>query len=108
MTENIKEKDTNSVGLFNFFITVLLCAIVSLSTVIIYDRYFAQKIVSIDIRSYMDEQRSQYLAGKISNEQLEKNINYIQQVISALPNNNVVLMGDAVVKNAKIIKLERK
>ena len=103
-------------GLFHFIVVVLISAISSVSSVMIYDHYFATKIVSIDIKSYLDGQRKQYVANKLSNEQLNKNMDNIKNIIDNMPKNYVLLVnlpvpneiGTMVVKNAQTIKLDNK
>ena len=86
-----------------------LCLLVSLFTsagsVYIYDHYYAQKVVSLDIKGYIANQRDLYLAGKIDGKQFRANIDKLEAVVKSIPKNRVVIMGDAVVKGAKVEKL---
>ncbi len=93
----------------SIFVSVLmLCLMVSigasLATVAGYDRWFAQKVVAVDIKEYIAQQRDNYLAGKLNGDELKRSFDRLESVITAIPKNRVVIMGDAVVRNAETIK----
>jgi len=76
----------------------------SLATIAGYDRWYAQKVVAVDIKGYIAQQRDNYLAGKLSDEELRKSFDRLEAVITAIPKNRVIIMGDAVVRNAETVK----
>jgi len=76
----------------------------SLATVAGYDRWFAQKVVAVDIKGYISQQRDDYLAGKLNDDELKKSFDRLENVITAIPKNRVIIMGDAVVRNAETVK----
>ncbi len=76
----------------------------SLSTIVGYDRWFAQKVVAVDIKGYIAQQRDNYLAGKLNDDELKKSFDRLENVITAIPKNRVIIMGDAVVRNAETVK----
>lgn len=76
----------------------------SLSTIVGYDRWFAQKVVAVDIKGYIAQQRDNYLAGKLNDDELKKSFDRLETVITAIPKNRVIIMGDAVVRNAETVK----
>ena len=93
----------------SFYISVLmLCLAVSivasLATVAGYDRWFAQKVVAVDIKGYIAQQRDSYLAGKLNDDELKRSFDRLETAITAIPKNRVIIMGDAVVRNAETIK----
>jgi len=65
----------------------------SLATIAGYDRWYAQKVVSVDIKGYISQQRDNYLAGKLSDEELRKSFDRLEAVITAIPKNRVIIMG---------------
>lgn len=75
----------------------------SLATIAGYDRWFAQKVVAVDIKGYIAQQRDNYLAGKLNDEELKKSFDRLEAVITAIPRNRVIIMGDAVVRNAETV-----
>jgi len=76
----------------------------SLATVAGYDHWYAQKIVAVDIKGYIAQQRDNYLAGKLSDEELRKSFDRLEAAITSIPKNRVIIMGDAVVRNAETVK----
>ena len=76
----------------------------SLATIVGYDRWYAQKVVAVDIKGYIAQQRDNYLAGKLNDDELRKSFDRLEAVITAIPKNRVIIMGDAVVRNAETIK----
>lgn len=87
---------------------VALCLAISfgasLATIYGYDHWYAQKIVAVDIKGYIAEQRDNYLAGKLNDDELKKSFDRLETVITTIPKNRVVIMGDAVVRNAETVK----
>ena len=77
---------------------------ISLLSVLAYDRYFAPKIVAIDVRGYMAAQKELYLSGKINDETLKGNLERLQRIIEGVPKNKTVLMGDVVLRNEESLK----
>lgn len=84
--------------------TTLVSILMSALSIFVYDRFFTQKVVSLDIKGYIAEQRDLYLSGKINDEQFRANIDKLEAKVKSVPKNRVVIMGDAVVKNAEVIK----
>jgi len=86
---------------------VALCLAVSLgaslAAIIGYDRWYAQKVVAVDLKGYIAQQRDNYLNGKINDDELKKSFDRLETVITAIPRNRVVIMGDAVVRNAETV-----
>jgi len=76
----------------------------SLATIAGYDRWYAQKVVAVDIKGYIAQQRDNYLAGKLNDEELRKSFDRLEAVITSIPKNRVIIMGDAVVRNAETVK----
>jgi hypothetical protein len=109
---NIKTPQTaiNSGNQEGMGIPVVVCIclfvafITSFASVYSYDRWYAQKIVAVDIRGYIAQQRDNYMAGKLTDEELKRSFDHLENVVIAIPKNRVVIMGDAVVRNVETIK----
>ncbi len=86
-------------------ISLLVSMLVSASSVYVYDRFYAQKIVAVDIKGYIATQRDLYLSGKETNKEFRANIDKLATVVKSIPKNRVAIMEDAVIKNAEIEKL---
>ena len=76
----------------------------SLATIAAYDHWYAQKVVAVDIKGYIAQQRDSYLTGKLNDDELRKSFDRLEAVITAIPKNRVIIMGDAVVRNAETVK----
>ena len=87
-----------------WFATVLLCALFSLLSVFVYDRYFALKLVAVDIKGYLADQRDMYVAHKINEEQLNQAIDRLGAAVDRIPKNRAVVMADAVIRNVEVVK----
>lgn len=87
---------------FRWLSNLLISLLISFAAIFIYDRFFVQKIVAVDVKGYIAEQRDLYLSGRINEEQLKANIDRIENVVGDIPKNKVVIMGDAVIKNAEV------
>lgn len=86
-------------------ISLLISVLMSASSVFVYDRYFAQKIIAVDVKGYIVKQRDLYLQGKLTDEQFQANIDKLEAAVKSIPKNRVAIMGDAVIKNAEQQKL---
>jgi hypothetical protein len=85
--------------------SVLICAAVSVGMIAGYDRWFAQKIVALDVRGYIAEQRDLFISGKIDEEQLKRNFDRLEKVKEKVPGNRVIILGDVLVrKNVEVIE----
>lgn len=91
-------------ALVRWLAAILLFCFISALSIVVYDRCFSTRIVSIDIKGFIAAQRDLYVQGKISDEQLKRNIDSLERTLQKIPANVVVIMGDAVVKNAEVIK----
>ena len=98
-----KEKGRrSSTGLLiaSVFISVLCSA----GSVAVYDRFFAQKVVTANIAQFVLEQRDLYFSGKIDKEQYVANLNRFVALVKSQPRNRVVILEDVVAANGE--KLE--
>lgn len=85
--------------------TVLICAVTSAGMIAGYDRWFAQKIVALDVKGYIAEQRDLFISGRISEEQLKQNFDRLEKVKEKAPANRVIILGDVLVrKNVEVIE----
>jgi len=80
---------------------VIISLLVSVLSVFSYDRFFAQKIIAVDMKGYITKQRDLYLEGKLTDAQFRANIDKLEEAIKGIPSNKVAIMGDVVLKNAE-------
>lgn len=88
--------------------TTLLSVAVSVGVVAAYDRYFATRIMGVDVMEFMNEQKELYAGGKLTAEQFKTNMRGFQDTINLVPNRIVLLSGDIVLRNAEILAPEIK
>ena len=86
------------------YISLLIALITSFASLYSYDRWFAQKIVAVDIRGYIAQQRDDYLAGKMTEDELKRSFDRLERAVTGIPKNKVVIMGDVAVRNIETIK----
>jgi len=89
---------------FNWLLTLLISLLISLVSIFVYDRFFVQKIVAVDVKGYIAEQRDLYISGKINEEQLKANIDKMEKAVTSIPRNKVIIMGDAIIRNAEVVR----
>ena len=85
-------------------ISLLVALITSFASLYSYDRWFALKIVAVDIRGYIAQQRDNYLAGKMTEDELKRSFDRLESAVTSIPKNKVVIMGDVAVRNIETIK----
>jgi hypothetical protein len=73
-------------------ISLLIALITSFASLYSYDRWFALKIVAVDIRGYIAQQRDSYLAGKMTEDELKRSFYRLESVVIAIPKNKVVII----------------
>jgi hypothetical protein len=80
-------------------------AMVTIGVLTIYDRYIAQKVVALDVKGYIAEQRDLYLSGKINDAQLKESFDRLEKAKERVPGNRIIILGDVLVrKNVEEIK----
>lgn len=86
-------------------VTALIVSLLSSSaSVVVYDRFFAQKVVTANISKFMLDQRDLYFQGKIDKQQYVNNLTNFIALLKSQPKNRVVILEDVVAANAE--KLE--
>ena len=80
---------------------VIISLLISVLSVFLYDRFFAQKIIALDMKGYIAKQRDLYMEGKLTDEQFRANVDKLEEAVKSIPANRVAIMGDVVLKNAE-------
>ena len=68
-----------------------------------YDQFFAQKVMTFDLKGYLREQTALIKAGEVTEEQFKDNLDRIEAILNAEKSNHVVLLKDVVVRNGNEI-----
>lgn len=97
------EARTKNVGFF-LLLCILVSSLTSVFTLSLYDRCFVQKIVAVDLSGYVAEQRELYLAGRITDAELHRRMDLLEQRVDQVPSHHVVLMANGVVRNIRVIR----
>jgi len=100
------KNDKKHHSLYYAISAIVISLIISLSCVAAYHHYFAPRIVTVDLKGYVQAQRDLFLANKIDQEGLRKNLDKMEEIITSIPKNNIVFSRDAVLRNAKVIELK--
>ncbi|MDA8160115.1 MAG: hypothetical protein M0T76_05260 [Desulfobacteraceae bacterium] len=85
-------------------VALLVSLLTATGVVAIYDRRYAQKIVTMDLKGYIQAQRDKAVNGTASDEELRRGLDAMEAALFAEPANHIVLMKDVVLRNAREIK----
>lgn len=84
-------------------LSAIVSILVSAGTVYLYDVYYAQKAVVFDFSSYLDKQKTEFLAGRTDEEKLRKEFAIAKERIDEVGKNRIVLSKDVVLSGGKDI-----
>ena len=82
---------------------VLVSLLVSSGSLYAYDTFWAQKVVAVDLQGFLTEQRDLFLAGKIDDEELQRRMDSLEQLVDGIPRRYAVILGDVVVRNIEVL-----
>jgi hypothetical protein len=85
-------------------VTVIVSILSSVTSVAVYDRFFAQKVVTANISKFVIDQRDLYFQGKIDRQQYVNGLTNFIALLKSQPKNRVIILEDVVAANAE--KLE--
>jgi len=92
----------------SFLLCVVISLIVSLTvaagTVYVYDQHFAQKVVAVDLKGFLQEQKDDYLDGKITEEDVDRRMDKLEAFVDQIPKHHSVILGDVAVRNIEVLK----
>lgn len=89
-------------------ITVLISLMISSGTVLVYDKFFSQKIVTFDLKGYIATLRDLYLTGQIDDKELQSKIDVIEAVVNSTPKRNVIITSDVILGGDRVKNLTPK
>ncbi len=87
----------NWIGIFLLMVTI------SISSIFVYDRFYAVKIVTLDANAYINAQKTLYIDGVIDESVLKERLLHLQTVVDLVPKNQVVINSEAIIKNGKTL-----
>ena len=84
---------------------IVITLIIALLTVTVYDRFFATKVVMVDLTEFIKEQEKLLARGEIDQAEVSANLSRIQMYIKNQPKNLMVITKDVVLANGREIPL---
>jgi len=88
----------------NVMMILLLNILMTIASISVYDHFFSQKVMAFDISGYMAEQKRLFFAGKITEEELLRTLDRVDERLRQESKRTLILNGSAVIKNGKYIK----
>ena len=85
---------------------VFIALIAAAGAIYGYDHYFASKIVVMDIKGYLREQKALLVAGEITEEQWKAGLDKLGQVLDKQPANQIILLKEVVLKNGRELSIK--
>lgn len=89
-----------------YFINAGISILITLGILFLYDTYYKQEIMVIDIGEYLLKQKEKYLSGELTDDELEVQLQAIQKKIDDVPKRYVLLRNDVVVKRGNAEKIQ--
>ena len=108
-TENIvkAEKSAGKIGLMRWVMIALLMFMSSTASIMIYDRYYAQKLVAFDLQEYLTKQRMALQNNQMTEKQIGENLDVLKAKLDNMPKNQAVITADVVLRNIQLLNLEK-
>ena len=98
MTPLAAGKQSVRPGYLEVVLIALAVAGVSLFT---YDRWFAPRVVALDLKGYLRAQQALLANGEITEAQWQQGLDRLEQVFRAQPPNRTILLKEVVLKNGR-------
>jgi len=108
-TENIVkvEKSDCGIGLMRWVMIILLMFMSSTASIMVYDRYYAQKLVAFDLQEYLTKQRMALQNNQITEKQIGENLDVLKAKLDTIPKNQAVITADVALRNIQLLNLEK-
>ncbi len=85
-------------------LSLMVSILVTAGGVLAYDQYFAQKVVAVDLKGFLQQQKDEYLDGKITEDDVDRRMDELERFVDQIPKNHSVILGDVVVRNIEVLK----
>ncbi len=77
-------------------LVIVVSMMSSVATVAAYDRWFAQKVVAVDVSGFLQEQRDLVLAKRITMDDFKANLDRYLAALKSQPKNRVLILEDVI------------
>ena len=88
----------------NLIVSILISALFTAGGLWYYDRHYATHIAVFDMNGYLNNLKNDYVAGKLSKEELQKRIADLKTLVGA-PSPNTITLLKEVVLSGKVQEL---
>ena len=82
---------------------VVIALIVAFLAVTAYDKFFASKVVVVDLTSFVKEQKELFMQGRIGEADVAERLAQFQKFVKKQPQNQTVIIKDIVLANGREI-----
>jgi hypothetical protein len=108
LNDDKQQKPSPRSGPGNLEVLVIALMIAAIA-VFGYDRYIAQKIYTLDLKSYLRTQKALLVAGEINEEEWKASFDVLEQSLNNAAANpaHIILLKDVVLKNGDEINIEQ-
>ncbi len=77
-------------------LVIVVSMMSSIATVAAYDRWFAQKVVAVNVSGFLQQQRDLVLAKKITMDDFKGNLERYIAALKSQPKNKVLILEDVI------------
>jgi len=88
----------------NLIVSILISALFTAGGLWYYDRHYATHIAVFDMNGYLNNLKNDYVAGKLSKEELQKRIADLKTLVG-VPSPNTITLLKEVVLSGKVQEL---
>jgi hypothetical protein len=81
---------------FAAILVIVVSLASSIGTVAAYDRWFAQKVVAVNVSEFLEQQRDLVLAKKITMDDFKANLERYIGALKSQPRNRVLILEDVI------------
>ena len=82
--------------------------VIVLGALLLYDRYLVPRVKVVDLKGYLQEQKILLTAGTISEEQWQRNLDTLEQMLKQQPRHHLILLKDVVLRHDPDAELKLK
>lgn len=86
-------------------LSVALSVVFSVMSLFVYDKWYAQKLVSVDLKGYVKLMGYKYGNGEIDDVKLQQAYDKMGQLVDGIPSNKAAISADVALRNVEPYKL---
>lgn len=84
---------------------ILINAAVSVLSVYVYDKYYAQKIAAVDLQGYVQKVQKYVVNGRFNEEQYKQSVDKMEEAIMSVPKNRALITRDVALRNIETVNI---